>query len=101
MKKQDFAKRKIGLLKRMVFIIIKTRYCYEKWLVFRDISIYICILRGSESQLKIQILRYNIANEKISNLPITNSKNNIMGNQNCIALRYIIIYHSTKFEVSI
>ena len=37
-------------------------------------------LRGSESQLKIQISRHNIADEKISNLPITNSKNNITEN---------------------
>ena len=58
-------------------------------------------LRGSESQLKIQISRYSIADEKISNLPITNSKNNITENQDCIALRYIIIYHFTQFEVSI
>ena len=40
-------------------------------------SIYIeairLFLRGSESQLKIQISRHNIADEKISNLPITNS----------------------------
>ena len=57
--------------------------------------------RGSESQLKIQISRHNIAYAKISNLPTTNSKNNITENQDCIALRYIIIYHFTKFEVSI
>ena len=56
---------------------------------------------GSESQLKIQISRHNIADEKISNLPIKNSKNNITENQDCIALCYIIIYHFTKFEVSI
>ena len=58
-------------------------------------------IRGSESQLKIQISRHIVADEKISNLPITNSKNNISENQDCIALRYIIIYHFTKFEVFI
>ena len=59
------------------------------------------LLRGSENQLKIQISRHNIADEKISNLHITNSKNNITEHQDRIALRYIIIYHFTKFEVFI
>ena len=63
--------------------------------------IFLLPLRGSESQLKIQISRHNIADEKISNLPITNNKNNITEYQDCIALRYTIIYHFTKFEVSI
>ena len=43
----------------------------------------------------------HIADKKISNLLITNSKNNITKNQDIVALRYIIIYHFTKFEVSI
>ena len=58
-------------------------------------------IRGSKNQLKIQISHYNIADKKISNLLITNSKNNITKNQDIVALRYIIIYHFTKFEVSI
>ena len=70
-------------------------------LYLRNVDRVVQNLRGSESQLKIQISRHNIANEKISNLPITNSKNNITENQDCIALRYIIIYHFTKFAVSI
>ena len=61
------------------------------------LSRYYIPLRGSESQLKIQISRHILADEKISNLPITNSKNTITENQDCIALRYIIIYHFTKF----
>ena len=44
------------------------------------------MLRGSESQLKIQISRHNIADKKISNLLITNSKNNITKNQDIVAL---------------
>ena len=59
------------------------------------------ILRGSESQFKIQISPHNIADEKISNLPITNNKNNITEIQDCIALCYIITYYFTKYEVFI
>ena len=81
----------------MKYIVIIILQVQTNCLLYNDNN----VLRGSESQLKIQISCHNIADEKISNLPITNSKNNITENQDCIALHYIIIYHFTKFAVSI
>ena len=78
------------LNKRIIFFYA---YHVEVYPVFKH------NLRGSKTQLKINISCHKITDEKFTNLFITNNNNKMTKNQEIVALHYVIIYHFTKFQI--